>query len=438
MNEIKQPLFQVQGAKKTFRSSEGQEIVALENIDLSLEENEIVALLGRSGSGKSTLLRMIAGLVKPTEGTILYRGKKVHEPVQGIAMVFQSFALLPWLSVLQNVEIGLEAQGVPRSERRKRALKAIDMIGLDGFESAYPKELSGGMRQRVGFARALVVEPEVLLMDEPFSALDVLTSENLKSDLMDIWGSKSTRTKGILLVTHSIEEAALLADRIIIFGSDPGHIRAELRVSQPLPRDPLSPHMRKLIDDIYVLMTTSEKEKQFRKDDAGVDFEKMEIGYRLPDAGISELTGMVEGIYSPEDPTRSVDLPELADSLHLEADGLFPLTEALEILRFARVSKGDISLTEAGVNFANADILQRKKIFAKQLMQVPLAQHIRNILDERSNNRESEDFFLKVLSEHLSENEADRVLTVMIDWGRYAEIFAYDYDSGDLSLENPK
>lgn len=438
MANDKNILFQVQDVKKTFRSSEGQEIVALDHINFTVFENEIVALLGRSGSGKSTLLRIIAGLVKPTQGQVLYRGQKVQEPVHGIAMIFQSFALLPWLTVLQNVEIGLEAQGVPRVERRKRTLKAIDMIGLDGFESAYPKELSGGMRQRVGFARALVVEPELLLMDEPFSALDVLTSENLRSDLQDLWLRKTTRTKGILLVTHSIEEAALMADRIIIFGSDPGHIRAELTVPHPLPRDPQSPHVRKLIDDIYVLMTTSEKEKRVRKEDAGIDFEKMGLGYRLPDVGVFELTGMVETLNTPEHQGQIVDLPELADALHLEADSLFPLTEALEILRFAKVSKGDITLTETGIAFANADILQRKKIFAKQLLLVPLAQHIRAILDERPNHRESENFFLSELEEYLSESEADRVLTVMIDWGRYAEIFAYDYDSGDLSLENPK
>lgn len=438
MANDKKIIFQVNDLKKTFRSSEGQEIAALENINFTFYENEIVALLGRSGSGKSTLLRIIAGLVKPSAGEIIYRGQKVHEPVQGIAMIFQSFALLPWLTVFQNVEIGLEAQGVPRLERRKRALKAIDMIGLDGFESAYPKELSGGMRQRVGFARALVVEPELLLMDEPFSALDVLTSENLRGDLLDLWLDKTTRTKGILLVTHSIEEAALIADRIIIFGSDPGHIRAELTVSQPLPRDPQSPHVRKLIDDIYVLMTTSEKKKRVRKEDAGVDFDKIGLGYRLPDAGIFELIGLVESLASPEHEGKIIDLPELADSLHLEADSLFPLTEALEILRFARVSKGDITLTEEGIAFANADILKRKKIFAKQLLLVPLAQHIREILDERTHNRESENFFLGELEEFLSENEAERVLTVMIDWGRYAEIFAYDYDSGDLSLENPK
>ena len=230
-------------------------------MNFTMYENEIVALLGKSGSGKSTLLRIIAGLIKPSSGQVLYHGQPVNRPVQGIAMVFQNFALLPWLTVLQNVELGLEALGVDRVTRRQRALKAIDTIGLDGFESAYPKELSGGMRQRVGFARALVVDPELLLMDEPFSALDVLTAENLRSDLIDLWLTKRTRTKGILFVTHSIEEAALMADRIIVFASNPGRVRAELAVNSPLPRDPEDPHFRKLVDDIYTLMTTSERKK---------------------------------------------------------------------------------------------------------------------------------------------------------------------------------
>lgn len=436
MTESKNIIFEVKDVRKTFRSSENQELVVLDNVNFKMQENEIVALLGKSGSGKSTLLRIIAGLVQPSSGQVLYHDNPVTKPVQGIAMVFQSFALMPWLTVLENVELGLEALGVPRQERRQRALKAIDTIGLDGFESAFPKELSGGMRQRVGFARALVVEPELLLMDEPFSALDVLTAENLRSDLLDLWTNKKTRTKGILFVTHNIEEAAQIADRIIIFASDPGHIRAELNPSSAVPRSNQDFHFRKLVDDIYTLMTTSERRK-VRPDDAGVDYKKIELGYRLPDAGISELTGLVDALAQYDN--KPVDLPLLADQLHLEADDLFQLTEALEILNFATVSKGDITLTEAGNLFANSNILDRKKQFAKQLgKHVPLAKHIRSRLELRPNNRELEDVFLSELEAFLTNAEAERVLTVIIDWGRYAEIFAYDYDSGILSLENPK
>lgn len=427
-------IIQIKGISKQFKKAEYQELLVLNNIDFDMQSGEIVALLGKSGSGKSTLLRIIAGLIKPSKGEVLYRNQPVYGPVQGIAMVFQNFALLPWLTVLQNVELGLEAQGIPRTERRSRALKAIDTIGLDGFESAFPKELSGGMRQRVGFARALVVSPDLLLMDEPFSALDVLTADNLKSDLLDLWTAKKTNTNGILFVTHNIEEAVLLADRILIFGSNPGHIRAELRVDIPHPRYEQDSRFRKLVENIYMLMTKSEQEKITTH---GARPKKIDLGYRLPDVDISELAGLLETLDESENKGR-MDLPELADYLSLDVDDLFPLTELMEILGFAKVTDVDVELTAAGKLFANADILDRKKIFAAHLLKyVPLAQHIRRVLDERPGHRASSARFLSELEDHLSEQEAERVLRVVIDWGRYAEIFAYDSNSGMLSLENP-
>lgn len=422
-------ILQVKDVLKSFKKAELQDLLVLNHINFTLREGEIVALLGKSGSGKSTLLRIIAGLISPSSGQTLYRDKPVTGPVQGIAMVFQNFALLPWLTVLQNVELGLEAQGVAREERRKRALKAIDTIGLDGFESAFPKELSGGMRQRVGFARALVVNPDILLMDEPFSALDVLTADNLKSDLLDLWQTKKTNTNGILFVTHNIEEAVMLANRIIIFGSDPGYIRAELKVDLPQPRNDQDAQFRKLVDEIYTLMTTQGSETKTTKP------KKIDIGYRLPDVDISELSGLLETLADHE---GHVDLPELADYLSLNIDDLFPLTEILEILGFAKVPAGDIALTPAGKVFAQADILERKKIFAGHLLKyIPLASHITRILDERRGQRATLTRFLSELEDHLSEQEAQRVLRVMIDWGRYAELFAYDDNTGMLSLENP-
>lgn len=433
---MSQPILEIKNVSKSFRKAELQDLLVLDNIQFQLREGEIVALLGKSGSGKSTLLRIIAGLINPSSGEVLYRKKSVRGPVRGIAMVFQSFALLPWLTVLENVELGLEALGVSRNERRARTLKAIDTIGLDGFESAFPKELSGGMRQRVGFARALVVNPDILLMDEPFSALDVLTADNLKSDLLDLWQTKKTNTNGILFVTHNIEEAALLADRIIIFGSNPGYICAELKVELPHPRNEQDIRFRKLVEEIYTSMTTKQNDPKsiFQRNlkHRGVD-----LGYRLPDADISELTGLLEGVLDMETKGH-VNLPELADYLSLNIDDLFPLTEILEVLRFAYVAKGDLILTPAGKLFADADILERKKIFATHLMRyIPLANHIRRVLDERPGHRASKDRFLNELEDYLSEDEAERVLRIVIDWGRYAEIFAYDDNTGMLSLENP-
>ena len=438
-NDLQQSeyLIHVDNVSKSFAKDRSQALLVLENIKFHMAKGEIVALLGKSGSGKSTLLRIISGLVKASSGEVFYRGKVVKGPVPGISMVFQNFALMPWLTVLQNVELGLEALGVAREERRARALKAIDTIGLDGFESAFPKELSGGMRQRVGFARALVVEPDILLMDEPFSALDVLTADNLRSDLLDLWLEKKTRTSGILFVTHNIDEAVMMADRIIIFGSEPGHIHAELAVDLPYPRSESDAEFAEMVDKIYALMTRKMPLCKALHAKTDIASEGIGIGYRLPDSNISELTGLLEVVNEPEY-AGEMDLPELADELPLDIDELFPLTEVLEILRFAQVSEGDIALTEAGKSFADADILERKKIFAKHLVKyVPLARHIRQILDEKTKHRSSEEPFLGVLEEYLSEKEAARVLTVVIDWGRYAELFAYDFNARELSLENP-
>jgi NitT/TauT family transport system ATP-binding protein len=430
---MSEPVIEVSGIQKSFKKGDRQELLVLQDINLKVYEGEIIAILGKSGSGKSTLLRIIAGLINASNGSVYYRGKTVVGPQRGISMVFQSFALLPWLTVLQNVELGLEAIGVDREERRDRALKAIDMIGLDGFESALPKELSGGMRQRVGFARALVVNPDVLLMDEPFSALDVLTADNLKSDLVDLWKSKKTGLNAIIFVTHSIEEAIMIADRVIVFNSNPGSIRSDLKVPLPFPRSDLDPRFRNQVDRVYTLMTTQLQEERMKESLTALD-----VGYRLPEASVAEVTGLLELLNSPEHQGK-MDLPEVADMLTLNIDDLFPLTELLEILRFAKVSKGDITMTEDGRAFVDADMLERKKIFSIHLKKyVPLARYIYDQLIHHPRHRALEENFLSLLEDYLSESEAERVLRTVIEWGRYAELFAYDYNSGVLSLENPR
>jgi NitT/TauT family transport system ATP-binding protein len=419
---------------KTYQTAETSGRLVLDHVDFALHEGEIVAILGKSGSGKSTFLRVLAGLTPPTEGRVAYRGQTVEGPAYGIAMVFQTFALFPWLTVLGNVELGLEAQGVPRVERRQRALKAIDLIGLDGFESAYPKELSGGMRQRVGFARALVVNPDVLLLDEPFSALDVLTAETLRSDLMDLWLDRRVPTKGIILVSHNIEEAVEIADRIIIFGSDPGHIRAEIPVSLPRPRDVASPRFTQIVDEVYAILTTVPGREPGRR---GLRAEPIGIGYRLPAASIQQLVALLDAICAPPYSGRA-DLPHLVESEHIEDEALFVLIEALQLLGFAQVAGGDIWATPQGRAFAEADLQTRKQIFADQLRRcIPLAARIRKVLDERPGHSAPEGRFLAELEDQLSEEEAHEVLETVINWGRYAELIAYDYDRGVLSLENP-
>ena len=429
------PILSIQNIKKSFKKKSGAELLVLDQVNFDVQEGEIIAILGKSGSGKSTLLRILAGLVNATDGVVRFHDQPILEPVDGLTMVFQHFALLPWLTVLENVELGLEAQGVPKKERRVRALHAIDIVGLDGFESAYPKELSGGMSQRVGFARALVVDPEVLLMDEPFSALDVLTAENLRNDLIDIWQSKKTKIKAIILVTHNIEEAASLADRIFVFANNPGTIRKVLAVKMPYPRNVQHTDFRDVVDEIYSLMTTPMTPQL---PSVSLKYKPIDVNYRLPNVSVSKLTGFIETLASPEYANKKAELPELAEELHFEIDDLFPITEALEILRFAHVSEGDIELTSTGKIFAEADILSRKKIFAEHLLQfVPIVQYIRQYLDTELYHEALETVFTKELEKTLSKQVAEAVLTVVIDWGRYAEIFAYEYNTGMLSLENP-
>ncbi len=420
-------LLDLKGVKKTFRTPDRKERTVLEGVDFRLAEGEIVALLGKSGSGKSTLLRIMAGLIPANGGQVLYRGQPMIGPARGISMVFQSFALFPWLTVQENVELGLEALGVHRDEREDRAKEAIELIGLDGFEGAYPKELSGGMRQRVGFARALVMRPDVMLLDEPFSALDVLTSETLRADLLELWDERRIPTKGILLVSHNIEEAVSMADRILVFSSDPGRVRAEIPVGLPRPRDPESAAFRQIVDEVYGLMTASVRA-------GAAAAEPMTIGYRIPDAQPGKIASLLETVAEPPFNGRA-DLPALAEATELPDDSLFHLFEALRALGFARLAAGDIFLTPSGHAFVEAENDQRKQIFAEHLLRsIPLAAHIRRVLDERRGHRAPEDRFLQELQDYLTDDEAERVLEVVISWGRYAELFDYDYNAGMLML----
>jgi NitT/TauT family transport system ATP-binding protein len=416
---------------KTYQMPDHLSRLVLDHIDFTLRDGEIVAILGKSGSGKSTFLRILAGLIPPSDGAVEYRGRRIAEPVRGIAMVFQSYALFPWLTVLGNVELGLEAQGVSAAERRRRAVDAIDLIGLDGFENAYPKELSGGMRQRVGFARALVVNPDVLLLDEPFSSLDVLTAETLRGDLLDLWDDRRIPTKGILLVSHNIEEAVEIADRILIFGSDPGRIRAEIPIAQPRPRDMQNVAIRQIVDRVYTLLTETGRDGR-----RGAKSEPIGIGYRLPDAGVQQASGLIDTLSEAPYHGRA-DLPHLADEENLVMDELFPLIETVQLLGFAHVGNGDIELTALGRAYAEADMLARKQLFADAVLKhVPLAAHIRRILDDRPGHQAPAARFLRELEDHLSEEEAERVLDTVINWGRHAELFAYDYNNEVLNLEN--
>jgi NitT/TauT family transport system ATP-binding protein len=428
-------LLSVDNVCKSFPKPDGGELLVLDGVNLTLVAGQIVGLLGRSGSGKSTLLRLIAGLSEPSAGTLTFRGEPIAGCATGIAMVFQSFALFPWLTVYENVALGLEAQRMPKAAIRKRSLAAIDLIGLDGFESAYPRELSGGMRQRVGFARALVVHPDILLMDEPFSALDVLTAENLRTDFLELWSDRRLPIKGVILVTHNIEEAVLMSDRILILSSNPGRVAADIAVPLPQPRDRLDPEFRQLVDRIYALMTQRPEPKPAGREAVAPG---AGLGLAMPLVSTNSLAGMLEEIAAPPYDGQA-DLPHLADSLQLEVDDLFPLGETLQLLKLAEFAEGDIKLTPTGKRFVDMDVDQRKRMFGEQLLaNIPIAAHIKRVLDERPSHRAPATRFREELEDYMSEDYAERTLRAIINLGRYGELFAYDENAQAFSYENPQ
>jgi NitT/TauT family transport system ATP-binding protein len=431
-------LIVVEQVSKRFLLPDGKgEFTVLKDVSLTVKSGEVIALLGRSGSGKSTLLRIMAGLIPPSEGQVYSNGQPLRGANNNVAMVFQSFALLPWLTVQENVELGLEARGVKREERRQRALQAIDIVGLDGFESAYPKELSGGMKQRVGFARAFVLEPQVLFMDEPFSALDVLTSENLRGEIDDLWNAKTFPSKSILIVTHNIEEAVFLADRVVILGSNPGRIRGELVIDLPRPHDRAHLRFASLVDYIYTVMTNPEievtGEVSVRTATEEVSAMVSPYARALPHARVGGISGLLELLV--DQPEGTDDLPRLADRLQLEVDDLLPILDAAVLLGFATVSQGDVQLTEIGQDFATTTILRSKDLFRQQaLAHVAVLSSIVQTLREKRNGSMRAAFFLDVWDEHFPHPEAERQFATTVDWGRYAELFEYDASEDRLYL----
>jgi NitT/TauT family transport system ATP-binding protein len=428
-------LLEVRHCKQAYHKDSASDFVVLDDVDLTLRSGEIVGLLGRSGSGKSTLLRIVSGLLAPTAGDVIWRGQKLTGPAEGVAMVFQSFALFPWLTVQENVELGLEAQGVARAEREKRAEEAIDLIGLGGYEDAYPKEMSGGMRQRVGLARALVVHPDLLLMDEPFSALDVLTAETLRTDLIDLWMEDKLPVKSVLMVTHNIEEAVLMCDRILVFSSNPGRVAQELLVPFPHPRNRHDAAFRKFVDDIYALMTRRATSVPAPAQPGAPDAPPVEVVHALHPVGINLLAGLMETL-AMEPYNGRADLPALAAALQLELDELLPLGETLQLLGFAELEEGDIRLTESGRHFAQADSDDRKAAFATALQgRVKLAATIKSVLDERWNHRASAVRFRDELEDHMSPDYAEDTLHAVIGWARFADLFNYDEEGDQFFLE---
>jgi len=446
---ISDAIIEAVGIEKSYPQPDGTRIQVVGTTNLVVEAGKIVTLLGPSGCGKSTLLRILTGLSQPTAGSILWHGKPLDGQTPNVAIVFQSFALFPWLTVLENVEAPLEARGAPEVERHKRALRALDTVGLDGFETAYPKELSGGMKQRVGFARAIVVEPEVLFMDEPFSALDVLTAENLRSELMELWLSKKMPTSAIFIVTHNIEEAVILADRVMVLGRNPARVRSDFNVRLKHPRDRKSPRFVELVDYIYKVMTEPDAEHElpdaettaeiilprggitpdtFKKQQGPLRTAKYQI---LPHARVGGMAGLLELLH---DRGGNEDLFRLSEELVMDVEDLLPILEGCVLLGFAQLKEGDVQITPQGVRFADADIQRRKELFREAaLEQVTILKQIDSVLKRKSDHSIADEFFHDILDEHFAEDEVQRQFETAMNWGRYAEIFDYDRAGGRLT-----
>lgn len=411
-------------------SSGRRTFTAVENVNFTMAEGEFVALLGPSGCGKSTLLRIITGLQKPSSGRVLYRGQPLTGVNPHATIVFQTFALFPWFSVLENVEIALKARGLPPAVRLPRAMELIDRVGLDGFESAYPRELSGGMRQKVGFARAMAVEPELLCLDEPFSALDVLSAESLRSDLIELWLEGKIPTKAILMVTHNIEEAIMLADRIIVMDKGPGRIVADLAVGLPYPRQRNTSAFTALVDRVYALLAGQTQAEHIELGSA-----PGEPGATrpLPQVSINNLTGLLEHLSEQE--KGHADIYRLPERLGVDSDELLRLIEAAELLGFVHVSQGDVALTPLGDTFADASILARKNIFAVRIRRLPIFKWLITLLRASEGRSLGWDVVRAALELEFPPDEAERQLDTIVDWGRYAEVLAYDDDKALITLE---
>ncbi|HTS06003.1 MAG TPA: nitrate/sulfonate/bicarbonate ABC transporter ATP-binding protein [Candidatus Eisenbacteria bacterium] len=446
---MSEAIIEAVGVEKSYPQPDGTRIQVVGATNLVVEQGKIIALLGPSGCGKSTLLRILTGLSEPSSGQLLWHGKGLNGQTPNVAIVFQSFALFPWLTVLQNVEAPLEAKGVPEVERRKRALRALDTVGLDGFETAYPKELSGGMKQRVGFARALVVEPEVLFMDEPFSALDVLTAENLRNELLELWLSKKMPTSAIFIVTHNIEEAVMLADRVMVLGRNPARVRSDFNIRLKHPRDRKTAKFVELVDYIYKVMTEPDAEhalpdaettaeiilpkggipkEALKRQEAPVRTAKYQM---LPHARVGGIAGLIELL---RDRDGREDLFRLSEDLVMDVEDLLPILEACVLLGFAWLKEGDVQITPAGITFADADIQTRKVLFRKaSLEHVTILKQIDSILKRKSDHSIADEFFHDILDEYFAEDEVQRQFETAMNWGRYAEIFDYDRETGKLT-----
>jgi NitT/TauT family transport system ATP-binding protein len=420
------PLVELKDLKMAFRLSSGMSVSVLEELKLTINPGEIVALLGASGTGKSTTLRVMCGITKPTAGSVLANGQPLDGLNRDIAIVFQDAALFPWLTVAENIEFGLYPQGLSLRTRRQRVAQAIDLVGLEGFEEAYPRELSGGMRQRVGIARALAMSPKLLCMDEPFSALDVLTADTLRGEVLEIWQKKSTNLKGILLITHDINEAVSMANRIIVMGKPPGNVKADIQNPLLFPRDENSWQFNQLVRKIHAVLTES-----ILGDDEDQQTPASAL-WVLPPVSIADVIGMTELL---EDHKGQIDVFELPRLIEKDFAEALTTVKAAELMGFVDTPYQKVILTRLGHRIAHGDVNARKESIKTQLQSLRLVKLLVELLQNQEELAMPYQQVIDWMQAKQPAIDANTALDTLIDWGRYGGLFRYNSDEGMLYLD---
>jgi NitT/TauT family transport system ATP-binding protein len=413
-------LCEVRKVSHEFRLPNGQQLPVLEDIDLTIRPNEVVALLGPSGCGKSTLLRVLAGLISPSRGGVFYKGQPLRGLNPGVAIVFQSFALYPWMTVAENVATVLAARGVPADEAARRVDESVRRVGLDGFEEAYPRELSGGMKQRVGMARALSVDPELLFMDEPFSQVDALTAESLRAEVIDIWAAQEHRLSSILMVSHDIKEVAYMADRIVVLGANPGVVRTIVENKLPRPRDYRSPEILRLVDQLHDIITGSEM-----PDPAALAAPVGSVTIEpIPIASPGEVIGLLEYLDARG---GSDELFRIVSDTHKEFGRVITVVKAAEMLDFVDTPKRMVLLEPEGQRFLKAATPEeRKRVWRERLLKLRLFADLSNVVVRQGREGVESSFVLETLALSLPDENLERTFETILDWGRYGDLFEYD------------
>jgi NitT/TauT family transport system ATP-binding protein len=420
-------LCEVRGVSHDFSLPNGKPLRVLENINLVVRPEEVVALLGPSGCGKSTILRIIAGLIRPTRGEVYYRGEPLHGLNPGVAIVFQGFALFPWMTVTENIETVLRAAGRPAPQIGAQVEKVVRMVGLTGFEDAYPRELSGGMKQRVGMARALSVDPEVLLMDEPFSQVDALTAESLRAEVLDIWAGPARNPSAILMVSHDIKEVAYMADRIVLLSANPGRVSTVVENKLPRPRDYRSPGFTALVDQLHDIITGHEM-PDVPAPAAGAP----PLYEPLPEVGAGEVIGLLE--YLDARGGRS-DIFHIAEDTHREFGLLIAVAKAAEMLDLVDTPKHQVVLTPEGKAFVRAEPPEQKGMWRRQLLKLRLFKEIYDLLQRQEGHTIDKDFVLELIVMRMPYENYEKVFNTLVRWARYGDLFSYNEDSDEVVLE---